>query len=424
MLRSVSESEAGLASSVAAATAFDPNVVFSAQRLGALDVLRKAYVAQEVPLLRAALDPPVAGLRAVAHDARPHVEELAQFVCHGGRHEAFGRLGCEHRADERCELVIFGSASKLGTDSVQDFDSGSAGRKRLAQAILVAVAEHEIEESHAQRKDVRCGRWSRLGCEVERCATLDCSLGCLHRAHTQIKVAQRGRGVGGIAVEDNILWLEVSMQHAVRVQKANRLRHLLCRAEPGRAILVLAPLAHVAARVVGRLHDDDIASILGEEGALHAHDPRMAQPARRRDGSLHALEVVHAIVLEDLGIAIPRHALDGWLARDVLEVSVALVATIVHEKSGVAQQYLDVVARAACSIQLRVGIAWSPNDALRADEYLGEVEWDAQILPKHRLVPRPGRSAQLSDLRYHLVPPQQDGGQAFLRILVCGACSL
>eukprot|EP00967_Tisochrysis_lutea_P138514 scaffold250188_cov24-Tisochrysis_lutea.AAC.1 len=64
MLRSVSESEAGLASSVAAATAFDPNVVFSAQRLGALDVLRKAYVAQEVPLLRAALDPPVAGLRA------------------------------------------------------------------------------------------------------------------------------------------------------------------------------------------------------------------------------------------------------------------------------------------------------------------------------------------------------------------------
>mmetsp|Transcript_6244 Transcript_6244/g.19512 ORF Transcript_6244/g.19512 Transcript_6244/m.19512 type:complete len:215 (-) Transcript_6244:113-757(-) len=214
------------------------------------------------------------------------------------------------------------------------------------------------------------------------------------------------------------------MQHAVSVEEANRLSDLLCCNEPGLAILVLAPLAHVAARVVGRLHDDDIAPILSEEGALDGHDAWVTQPARRRDGSLHALEVVHAIVLEDLGIAIPRHALDGWLARDVLEVSVALVATIVHEKSGVAQQYLDVVARAACSIQLRVGIAWSPNDALRADEYLGEVEWDAQILPKHRLVPRPGRSAQLSDLRYHLVPPQQDGGQAFLRILVCGACSL
>eukprot|EP00967_Tisochrysis_lutea_P007581 scaffold9061_cov28-Tisochrysis_lutea.AAC.1 len=128
MLRSVSEGEAGLAPRVAS-TAFDPNAVFSTQRLGTYDVARKALVAREVPLLRAALEPPVAGLRAVAQDARPYVEELAQFLGHGGRHETFGRLGCEHRADERGELGIFSPASKLATNSLEGLDFASAGRE-------------------------------------------------------------------------------------------------------------------------------------------------------------------------------------------------------------------------------------------------------------------------------------------------------
>eukprot|EP00967_Tisochrysis_lutea_P004956 scaffold5880_cov32-Tisochrysis_lutea.AAC.6 len=146
-----------------------------------------------------------------------------------------------------------------------------------------------------------------------------------------------------------------------------------------------------------------------EEGALDGHNPRMAQPASRGDGSFNALELIHSVLLQDRWHATQRRALDVRLAGYDHEMVVAFIAPIVHKKSSVAQQHLDVEARTSRSIQQLVCCV-GLHYALCADGELREVKRDACVVAEDLPVPCPGRGAKRCDPRHDIIPLTQEGG--------------
>mmetsp|Transcript_1560 Transcript_1560/g.5015 ORF Transcript_1560/g.5015 Transcript_1560/m.5015 type:complete len:327 (-) Transcript_1560:1320-2300(-) len=148
----------------------------------------------------------------------------------------------------------------------------------------------------------------------------------------------------------------------MRMQEANRIRNSLRSSQPSIVFLVTAPRSQVATRRKRRLDDDYWLAGL-EKGAFHRDNARVPQLGSSRDRLLYELEVIHAVLLQNLprrwqlcGSTAQPCLLHMWLAMNELAlVAIAItVAPIMYENAGVHQHRLHIPLGPIGIIELRI----------------------------------------------------------------------